>query len=78
MPAEGHSAPSVDRERFPGVKAHIGEDPARFLDRPLVDPTAEGDTEPIDLALARIRGIDSLTVAKAWRAVERNLDRASR
>jgi len=56
---------SRDRETFPRVAEDIGEDPARYLD---VDRI-----EDLQLARARIRGIDFLGVLRAWRAVERNL-----
>lgn len=56
-----------DRERFPALVESIGEDPARFLDKsgPEYDKNA--------LIAARIRGIDSIEVLRAWRAVERRL-----
>jgi hypothetical protein len=54
-----------DRERFPALKDEIGEDPARYLDVERV--------EDLQLARARIRGIDSLATLRAWKAVERNL-----
>jgi hypothetical protein len=65
-----------DRERFPELKADIGEDPARFLDRPFFSNGA--GSSPLLLARARIRGIDSLATLRAWIAVERNLDRGPR
>jgi hypothetical protein len=57
--------PSRDRETFPSLQAEIGEDPARYLD---VDRVAD-----LELARARIRGIDFIEVIRAWKAVERNL-----
>ncbi|WP_199243651.1 hypothetical protein [Haloplanus rallus] len=57
--------PSTDRERFPALEEDIGEDPARYLD---VDRVAD-----LELARARIRGIDFLATLRAWKAVERNL-----
>ncbi|WP_435067687.1 hypothetical protein [Haloplanus sp. C73] len=54
-----------DREEFPSVAEDIGEDPARFLD---VDRL-----EDLELARARIRGIDFIATLRAWKAVERNL-----
>jgi len=54
-----------DRERFPRAKTHIGEDPARYLD---VDRVSD-----LELARARIRGIDFIEVIRCWRAVERQL-----
>ena len=57
--------PSRDRETFPSLKDEIGEDPARYLD---VDRVSD-----LELARARIRGIDFIAVIRAWKAVERNL-----
>lgn len=54
-----------DRERFPDLKENIGEDPAQYLDVDRVDD--------LQLARARIRGIDYLATLRAWKAVERNL-----
>lgn len=54
-----------DRERFPRLKERIGEDPARYLDVDSIDD--------LQLARARIRGIDFLATLRAWRAVERQL-----
>lgn len=56
---------SRDRERFPGLAEDIGEDPARYLDVDRIDD--------LELARARIRGVDFLATLRAWRAVERNL-----
>ncbi|WP_224332868.1 hypothetical protein [Haloprofundus halobius] len=66
-------------ERFPHLAADIGEDPARFLDRDLVERgPRKTDTTSLRLVKARIRGIDSLAVCRAWQAVERRLDRGPR
>jgi len=54
-----------DREEFPRVKEDLGEDPARYLDVERV--------EDLQLAWARIRGIDFIAAVRAWKAVERNL-----
>lgn len=73
----GNSAP--DREEFPEVAEQIGEDPARFLDKPLApDFLSGGDTTPLALAKARIRGIDRLEVVARWLEVEHQLDRGPR
>jgi hypothetical protein len=67
----------ADRERFPGLRDDLGEDPARFLDRPLFDGD-EHTASPGAIMRARIRGIDYLATLRAWKAVERNLDRGPR
>jgi hypothetical protein len=54
------SVHSPDRDRFPSIREDHGEDPARFLDRPL-------------FIRARIRGIDTIALVRAWMAVERRL-----
>ena len=64
---------SADRERYPRVKADIGEDPARFLDYDLAENDGMRAT-----ALARIRGIDRIATVRAWIGVERALDRPTR
>lgn len=56
---------SRDRETFPSLQDEIGEDPARYLD---VDRVSD-----LELARARIRGIDFIEVIRAWKAAERNL-----
>ena len=48
-----------------GAKQHIGEDPARYLD---VERVSD-----LELARARIRGIDYISVLRCWRAVETQL-----
>lgn len=66
---------SSDRytESFPSLREEIGEDPARFLDVPLLGSTAT--STPFGLARARIRGIDHIATANAWIAIERALGR---
>lgn len=77
MPSEHSPGESSDRERFPGLKDDIGEDPARFLDRPLFNG-AEGMTSPGWFIAQRIGGIDKIAVCRAWKAVERRLERGPR
>lgn len=73
----GQSAPN--REEFPEIENEIGEDPARFLDKPLApDYTSGGDTTPLALAKARIKGIEKLTVVARWLEVEHQLERGPR
>lgn len=73
----GQSAP--DREEFPEIDGQMGEDPARFLDKPLApDYYTDGDTTPMALAKARIRGIRKASVACRWLEVENRLDRGPR
>ncbi|RDZ61418.1 hypothetical protein C5B90_19295 [Haloferax sp. Atlit-12N] len=71
MPTEWQSANLEERPCFPDLKADIGEDPARFLAEPL-EPDA-GDGASGMLALARIRGLETITKVRAFRAVERAL-----
>jgi len=73
----GKPASQSDRDTFPNLRDDLGEDPARFLDRPLVDPSGVGSS-PFELARARIRGIDKLAVINAWIAVEKQIDRGPR
>lgn len=61
------------------LKEDIGENPARFLDHRLV----ERGEDHTDYTLARmvrdrITGIDRIEVVRAWKAVERRLDRGPR
>ena len=62
------------------MKADIGEDPGRFLDRDLLTrPGQDADVSPgAALVRARIRGIDRLERIAAWRKVEHRLDRGPR
>ena len=66
-----------DHETFPAVADEIGEDPARFLDKPILAPGQEGSS-PMLTAKARIRGIESLDVLDGWFEVETSLDRGPR
>jgi hypothetical protein len=66
-----------DRKEFPDIESEIGEDPARFLDKPLA-PDPHGDTTPMALAKARIRGIRKASVAARWLEVEHRLERGPR
>jgi hypothetical protein len=80
MPSTHQSGQSgSDRKEFPDIESEIGEDPARFLDRPLApDYHTDGDTTPMALAKARIRGIRKASVAARWLEVEHHLDRGPR
>lgn len=73
MPTENSPGFRGDRATFPTLREEIGEDPARFLDVPLL--ASAGASTPFGLARARIRGIDRIATAKAWIAVERALAR---
>ncbi|WP_154018474.1 hypothetical protein [Halolamina rubra] len=96
MPSENQPAGSGRREQFPGLRADLGEDPARWLDRDLFshgvtrlearDAPAYNeasqhvvrDTDvsaPGELIRDRISGIDEIAVARAWKAIERRLER---
>jgi hypothetical protein len=70
---------SRDRESFPALRDDLGEDPAKFLDRPLVE-YGEDHTDHTGRRMFedRVSGIDSLAVIRAWKAVERRLDRGPR
>jgi hypothetical protein len=77
VPSEAQAGDTgVDRETFPDVQEQIGEDPARYLDRPIYAPGEQ--SSPLLTAKCRIRGIDRLAVIGAWQAVERALDRGPR
>ncbi len=65
------------REEFPEVAEEIGEDPARFLDYPLLASSARGSS-PFQLAKARIQGIEYKDVVARWLYVERRLERGPR
>ena len=67
----------LTREQFPQIAQEIGEDPARFLDAPLLEPDREG-ASPFLLAQARIHGIDRFDVLQAWITVEVALERGPR
>jgi len=61
------------------LKDDIGENPARFLDHSVVEH-GEGHTDHTlaRMVLDRIGGIDRLEVVRAWKDVERRLDRGPR
>lgn len=60
--------PARDRDEFPSLVEQIGEDPARYLDR---------DVSAKTLA-PMIRGMDRIERIRAWKAVERAIDRGPR
>lgn len=61
------------------IAERIGENPARFLDRDLVERGPNHTTTSgRELFLARVRAIDYIGVANAWIMVERELDRGPR
>lgn len=64
------SGSTTRRERFPGLKDDLGEDPAYWLDRPLLEPSVDA-SDPVDMIRARIDGIDKIPVARSrswWNA----------
>ena len=67
----------LTREQFPEIAQGIGEDPARFLDAPLLEPDREG-ASPFLLAQARLRGIERFNVLQLWIDVEVALERGPR
>ena len=77
MPSEHSPAETDDRERFHSIQAEIGEDPARWLDRPLFGGP-QGTSEPGIMIRARVRGIDDLLVIRYWLEVEHQLERGPR
>lgn len=62
--------PARERRQFPDLREDIGEDPAYYLDAPIIRRGR--------MMRARIRGIDFFDVLSAWKAVERRLDRGPR
>lgn len=73
MPSDWQTAGSHDYPTFPAIKEAEGEDPARFLH---LEISPDADYSPGSngqLIEARIRGIESLSLLRAWRAVERQL-----
>lgn len=73
MPSDSQPASGATIPQFPRVEEEIGENPARFLDHDLLGSQGCGN-----LIRARIRGLDSLEAVRAWKAVERALDRDTR
>jgi hypothetical protein len=73
VPSSKQSATGISRERFPEVAAEIGEDPARWLDKPVTN-----DNDAGGMARIRIQSIDKLSVAEGWIEVEHELSRGPR
>lgn len=66
-------AETTVRERFPDLEKIIGEDPARWLDRDLIDdPTAR------ELVRSRIDALEDVNVCNVWVAAEKRLSRETR
>lgn len=75
----GKPADKSEREQFPSLREDIGEDPARWLDRRLVERGPSHTDMTLQRAvLARIKGIGDVATARAWIAVERRLERGPR
>jgi len=72
MPSEYSPADQSSRATYPEHKDRHGEDPARWLDRPLPEIP---DQDEVVMAYDRIASIDSIGVVNAWRQVERDLGR---
>lgn len=72
---DGKPADQHDRERFP---EETKDSAARFLDRPLLDPTTSDVSEPVEFIASRIRGIDRFEVLRKWIDVEHELERGPR
>ena len=62
--------PDSNARAFRKLKEELGENPARFLDRPL-----RSDGQLPAMIRDRIKGIDQLEILHAYRAVERKLRR---
>jgi len=79
MPSEHQPAVTDDtgRASFPALADRHGHDPGRWLDRPLLGDADSGET-PLRQAFSIIRGIGTKAELRAWRAVERQLDRGPR
>jgi hypothetical protein len=60
---------------FPEIEARLGYNPARFLDQP--SQSDFGDTEPLAIAQAVIRGMDNVDTVRAWIMVEVELGRGT-
>ena len=73
MPSDWQTAGSHDYQTFPAIEEAEGEDPARFLHLEISPDTPHSPGSNGQLIEARIRGIDSLSLLRAWRAVERQL-----
>ena len=65
------------RERFDEYREEFAEDPARFLDVPLLEPDQDGSSSFL-LAKARIEVLDDLALLDAWIDVELRLERGPR
>ncbi|SFS00219.1 hypothetical protein SAMN05216559_2328 [Halomicrobium zhouii] len=66
---------SHDRERFPGLREQLGEDPARWLDAEILGIGSKHVDGRSRMVRDRIESLDRIEVVRAWKAVERRLDR---
>jgi hypothetical protein len=73
VPSEHSPGGTRERETFEVIERDHGEDPARWLDQDLLQHPGRKA-----LVEARIDGIDSIALVRAWIAVERRLERATR
>jgi len=65
-----------DRERFPGLRERLGEDPARWLDAEILGTGTKHIDGRSRMVRTRIESIDRIEVVRAWKAVERRLGRS--
>lgn len=80
MPApKQQRAADGERQEFPGIAERIGHDPAKFLDRDLVErgPNHTWQTSK-HLVLALIKGLPTIGKVNGWLKVEKQLDRGPR
>lgn len=61
------------RERCPDLAEIIDEDPARWLDRALID-----DEAARELVKSRIRGLEDVNTVNVWAAAEKRIERGPR
>jgi len=73
VPSTEQIGEQTERREFSSLRADIGEDPARWLDREIASRTDQANRKGVVDGL--ISGMDSLARVRAWKAVERALGR---
>ncbi len=76
---DGRGSDDDERESYDEIAEDClqGHDPGRWLDQPALDGNT-GTSSPLLQARAVIRGLPTIRECRAWRAVERQLDRGPR
>lgn len=73
MPSDWQTSGSHDYQTFSTIEENEGEDPARFLHLEIAPDAEYAPGSNGQLIFARIQGLETQSLVRAWQAVERQL-----